>query len=396
MRRYNISGQFRFMKIAYINADPDAPVFGRLGCSVHMQESLLAMMRLGIDVHLFASRVGDEILHPDITQLRVHPLPKLANRQNPMAVNHALRAALQNETEEGAFDLIYERFALYSYAAIEFANEHKNPSVLEVNAPLLEEHTARGSLSDAAGAEDCAMRAFRGAKLITAVSKQLGHIIEQHPTARGRVRVVPNAVNPQRFRDVAPTRKKDGFVYGYVGALRSSGGFNTLIDAFAAVANESSQAQLWIVGDGPAREHVNREVAARGLTQRVRFVGEVSPDVIPGLLASFDVALATFPPVSLFYSSPLKLYEFMAAGLPIVASRIGQVAEVIRDGLTGLLVTPGNAAELARAMLDLETNSMKRSLLGNAARAAVQEHTWEHQAVAVLSLAGLKLEALAH
>lgn len=385
------------MKIAYINADPDAPVFGRLGCSVHMQEVLRAMLRLGLEVHLFSSRLGDEAIY-DLSALQVHPLPKIVNRygQSPLAMNQIVRSALEREADDGAFDLIYERFALYSHVGMEFARELQIPSVLEVNAPLLEEHAARGTLIDSTGAEDCAMRSFRAAGLITAVSKQLSNIIEQHPNARGRVRVVPNAVNPDRFRDIQPTRAKDGFVIGYVGALRTTSGFNTLIDAFATVARESSQAQLLIVGDGPAREHLNREIAARGLIRRVHFTGEVGPDAIPGVLASMDVAVAPYPATGTFYSSPLKLYEYMAAGLPIVASRIGQVEEVIRDGLTGMLISPGHAPGLAKALRELETNSMKRALLGGAARAAIQEHTWENQAAAVLSLAGLKLPELIH
>lgn len=383
------------MKIAYINADPDAPVFGRLGCSVHMQEVLRAMLRLGLQVHLFSSRLGDEAIY-DLSALQVHPLPKIVNRygQSPLAMNHIVRAALDREADDGPFDLIYERFSLYTHAGMEFAREFQIPSVLEVNAPLLEEHAARGTLIDTAGAEDCAMRSFRSARLITAVSKQLSNIIEQHPNARGRVRVVPNAVNPDRFRDIEPARPKDGFVIGYVGALRNTGGFNTLIEAFATVARESSAAQLLIVGDGPVREYLNREIAARGLVSRVHFTGEVGPDAIPGLLASMDVAVAPYPATGTFYSSPLKLYEYMAAGLPIVASRIGQVEEVIRDGLTGMLITPGHAPGLARALRELETNAMKRALLGGAARAAIQEHTWENQMTAVLTLAGLKMPAL--
>ena len=150
---------------------------------------------------------------------------------------------------------------------------------------------------------------------------------------------------------------------------------------------------MLIVGDGPAREHLHREIAARSLTSRVHFTGEVSPDAIPGLLASMDVAVAPYPPAGMFYSSPLKLYEYMAAGLPIVASRIGQVEEVIRDGLTGMLITPGHAAGLAKALRELETNPGKRALLGGAARAAIQEHTWENQMTAVLTQAGLNLAA---
>lgn len=385
------------MKIAYINTDRDAPVFGRDGCSVHIQEALLAMLNLGAEVHLFASRLGDELIH-NVETLIIHPLPRLVNRQgqSPLAINHTVRAALEKESEEGAFDLIYERFSLYSYAAMEFGNSRQIPSVLEVNSPLLEEANSRGALVDSTGAEDAAMRAFRGATVVTAVSRQLGHIIEQHPSVRGKVRVVPNAVNPTRFLDVAPTLPKDGFVIGFVGALRTTSGFNTLIESFANVAHQIPSARLLIVGDGPAREHLNRELGARSLTERVHFTGQVAPDAIPGLLASMDVAVAPYPPLSLFYSSPLKVYEYMAAGLPVVASKIGQVAEIIEHERTGILFAPGDAATLTRVLCDLRANPEKGRQLGNQARASVQQHTWDHQVMAILSLAGIRSALVAH
>ncbi len=379
------------MKIAYINTDRDAPVFGRSGCSVHMQEALLAMLNLGADVHLFATRLGEDLIH-NVEPLTIHPLPRLVNKQgqSPLAINQTVRAALEKESEDGPFDLIYERFSLYSHAAIEFANAHRIPSILEVNAPLLEEANSRGALADSTGAEDAAMRSFRGATAITVVSRQLGHIIEQHPSARGKVRVVPNAVNPARFIDVIATLPRDGFVIGFVGALRSTNGFNTLIESFTNVAQQIPTARLLIVGDGPVREHLNRELGARGLTERVHFTGQVAPDAVPGLLASMDVGVAPYPPLSMFYSSPLKIYEYMAAGLPIVASKIGQVAEIIEHEQTGLLFPPGDAAALTRVLCDLKSDPEKARRLGDQARTASHQHTWDNRVLAALSLAGIK------
>ncbi len=379
------------MKIAYINADREAPVFGRSGCSVHMQEALLSMLNLGADVHLFATRLGEELIH-NVDTVTIHPLPRLLNKvgQSPLAINQTVRAALEKESEQGAFDLIYERFSLYSYAAMEFANTLRIPCVLEVNDPLLEEANSRGTLTDSAGAEDAVMRAFRAATVITVISRQLGHIIEQHPSARGKVRVVANAVNPLRFIDVAPSLPKDGFVIGFAGALRSTNGFNTLIESFTSVAQQIPTARLLMVGEGPAREHLNRELGARSLTERVHFTGQVAPDAVPGLLASMDVAVAPYPPLGMFYSSPLKIYEYMAAGLPIVASKIGQVGEIIDHEQTGLLFPPGDAPALTRALCELKSNPEKRQRLGEQARAAVQQHTWDHRLLAVLSLVGIK------
>src|SRR4051812_19246407 len=192
------------MKIAYINADPGVPVFGNTGCSVHVQEVLLAMLQRGDEVHLFTTRLGDEV-PPDITALQIHPLPKLpksdasARERAGMAANDALRDALAREANKAPFNLIYERYSLWSCAGMDYAGEQNIPSVLEVNSPLLEEHVSYRTLINRGAAEDVAMRAFRAATVITAVSRQLAHVLEQHPSARGKIHVVPNAVSPERF-----------------------------------------------------------------------------------------------------------------------------------------------------------------------------------------------------
>lgn len=380
------------MKIAYINADPDVPVFGNTGCSVHVQEVLIAMLQRGDDVHLFTTRIGDEV-PPDVTALQIHPLPKIPRgdagerERAALANNDALREALAREAVKGAFDLVYERYSLWSCAGMDFACENNILSVLEVNAPLLEEQTSSRTLINRAAAEDVTMRAFRAATLITAVSRQLAYVLEQHPSARGKVQVVPNAVNAERFISASPSLPKNGaFVIGFVGTLRASQGLTKLIEAFDLVAEQSAHAQLLIVGDGPEREHLDREVAARDLISRVRFTGSVAPESVPGLLASMDVAVAPYPALAQFYSSPLKLYEYMAAGLPIVASRIGQIEELIEDGETGLLLPPGDAAELAKALSRLEFDAETSARLGAAAQNAVQDHTWGNLLEYVLSL----------
>jgi hypothetical protein len=132
------------MKIAYINADPGVPVFGTTGCSVHVQEVVLAMLKCGAEVHLFSARMGDEAA-ADFSGLHIHPLPPPARgdeaaRENAaLAANDALRSALEREAEQGAFNLVYERYSLWSCAGMEFAREREIKSVLEVNAPLIEE-----------------------------------------------------------------------------------------------------------------------------------------------------------------------------------------------------------------------------------------------------------------
>jgi len=387
------------MKIAYINADPGIPVFGTRGCSVHVQEVLLAMLKRGDEVHLFTTRIGDEA-PSDVAALQIHPLPRLrpldpaASEQAALDMNKVLHHALATEADQGAFDLIYERYSLWSCAGMQFACERGVRAVLEVNAPLIEEESSNRTLLNRGAAEEVAMRAFRCATVIIAVSRQLAHIIEQHPSARGKVHVVPNAVNPERFAGTVPSLPQPGaFVIGFLGSLKSWNGLTTLVDGFTMVVQQSTTARLLIVGDGPEREGLDREIAGRGLLGRVHLTGAVSPELVPGLLASMDVAVAPYPQLANLYLSPLKLYEYMAAGLPIVSSRIGQMEEVIEDGVTGLLVPPGDAGALARTLCALEKDAGVRARLGQAARDAVREHTWDDIVAYVISLTGAGVPA---
>jgi glycosyltransferase involved in cell wall biosynthesis len=100
---------------------------------------------------------------------------------------------------------------------------------------------------------------------------------------------------------------------------------------------------------------------------------------VPEILAIADVVTIPYPqlPEELWFS-PLKLYEYMAAGKAIVASSAGQITEVIQDGYNGILVEPGNVDELAQAIINLFKDPTRRERLGqNARQQAVTQHSWE-------------------
>jgi ATP-binding cassette subfamily B protein len=384
------------MRIAYICNDPGIPVFGCKGASIHIQEVIRALTRRGAEIHLFAARVGGETpTRPTgLEQVCLHELPSVqpgpaaAREQSALAANDELHRAL---AAAGPFDFVYERYSLWSYAGMEFAQAMGIPGLLEVNAPLIEEQTQHRSLVNRQEAERVAARAFAAATALLAVSDDVAAYLERFPTTTGRIQVIPNGVDPSRFSSeltAAYPRPPGTFTIGFVGTLKPWHGVDGLVDAFTDLHQHDPTVRLLIVGDGPCRPTLTDTLAERNLLHAVHFSGAVDPHTIPGWLQSMDVAVAPYPPLANFYFSPLKVYEYMAAGLPVVASRIGQLATLIEHEVNGLLYAPGDAAALTAALARLRAEPALARRLGQAARRTVLEHhTWDQVAERILVLA---------
>ena len=380
-------------RIAYISADLGVPVFGRKGCSIHAQEVLNAFLRRGAGVALFSPRAEGEPT-PGLETVEVHNLPlppkgdPIAREQAALGLNSGLGAALESA---GGFNFVYERYSLWSYAAMEFARANGIPGLLEVNAPLIQEQLQYRVLVDRAAAERAAERAFDAATALLAVSQEVARWLEDFPCARGKIHVVPNGIRPERFpAGLAPLlpAAEGVFTIGFVGTLKAWHGVSILIDAFASLHARDPRTRLLIVGDGPEREKIEAELAQRGLVEATVCTGAVSPEQVPGLLASMDAAVAPYPPLDNFYFSPLKVYEYMAAGVAVVASRIGQLQSLIETERTGLLVPAGDVAALVSALECLRVKPQLRAQLGQAARQVVMsKFTWDAVAARIFDLA---------
>ena len=378
------------MRIAYVCADPGVPVFGSKGCSIHVQEVIRSMVRRGAQVELFATRLGGRPSQ-DLSALAVQRLPRfrgrgVANREKAcIAANQPLRRGLERST---SFDILYERYSLWSYAGPEYAREAGLPGLLEVNAPLIEESRDHRSLSDEAQACRITRRVFSSASHLITVSAELSGYAQQLGAAPEKIHLVPNGVNLERF---APVRRGSNgsapFTVGFVGSLKPWHDLAALVEAFRTLHQSDPGCRLLIVGDGPEGPGLAEELANSEITQAVILKGSVRPGEVPELLGLMDIAVAPYPDLSDFYFSPLKVYEYMAAGLPVVTSRIGQLSDLIEDGVSGLLYTPGNPKELGEALLRLRDSEALRRRLGTAARKTVaEEHSWDQRVQSIFAI----------
>ncbi|MGG6297266.1 glycosyltransferase family 4 protein [Leptolyngbya sp. AN02str] len=380
------------MRIAYICADPGIPVFGQKGCSIHVQEVIRALRQQGATVELFAVRWGDDP-PADLADLKVHRLPPIPKGEPGLReqIAFAINPDLQTELHlSGPFDLIYERYSLWSYSAMEFAQTMRIPGILEVNAPLIEEHAKHRGLVHRETAEQVAERVFHAATGIVAVSEEVKGYLHRWGMA-DKVQVIPNGVNHRRFtthRQSVIPKSSDIFTVGFVGSLKPWHGLSCLVNAFAQLHQWVPQSRLLIVGEGPQRDTLQADLEHRDLLHVSHLTGAVPPSDIPALLASMDVAVAPYPANLDFYFSPLKVVEYMAAGLPVVVSDIGQLSHLVAHGKTGWLCPPGHEGALADALAQLWRSPELRQRLGQAGRQYIlTHHTWEMVAQRILTMA---------
>ena len=153
----------------------------------------------------------------------------------------------------------------------------------------------------------------------------------------------------------------------FVGRLAAAKGLPILLDAIAALRREMPSIELTLAGDGPDRQRLEDQAARLGSAENLRFLGPGSQAKVRELLAQSDVfALASFAE-----GVPVVLMEAMAACVPVIATRIAGIPELVDDGACGLLVTPGDARALASAIVRLLSDPALRNRLGEAGREKV-------------------------
>ena len=223
---------------------------------------------------------------------------------------------------------------------------------------------------------------------VTVNSRFLAGRVEGLGVPRERIVYVPNGVERARFarRDSQAGRLlrqryglADRPVVLYLGTLSlANHPLDLLLEAFALVVQKIPEACLVLVGGGEDRPLLERQVEELGLGRQVLFVGAVPPSLVPDTLALGDLSVDPVRDDAVARArSPLKVFESMACGLPVVTGDVGDRREILGDGQAGLLVAPGDPQALAEGIVTLLQNPLRRQEMAAAGRERVEPYMWD-------------------
>jgi glycosyltransferase involved in cell wall biosynthesis len=383
------------MRILVVCSDTGVRVGDSKGASLHLQAITSAFAALGHETEVVgvAPDPTDPVEPWDVPlHLLRHPGRAEADLSELHKRDMVERVAARGieVAERLRPGVVYERLSPFGTAGLRVAAAAGAKHVVEVNALLNREEASwlgapNGHLARAAEAT-----VLEAADLRVAVSEELAADIGRC-CAGGPVIVVPNGVDVDLFRDrpaQAAARAALGLpaaarLLCFTGSLRPWQGVDTAIEAMWRLP---SDVHLVVAGDGAVRAPLQRRAHELDLCGRVHWLGQLAHRQIPLVLASCEVALAPYAALREFSFSPLKLYEYLAAGIPVVASSIGQIQQALDGGRWGALAAPGDPAALADGIKEVLADFRRAKARAELARAhALAGHGWQTRAQQVLT-----------
>jgi glycosyltransferase involved in cell wall biosynthesis len=382
--------------IAIWSGGDDATVGGSV---THISGVLRGFRRSGFRVGLVASAPPPEQVANVVDTVAVVSPPPGGARVSPelaaMVANRAVvTAARELALRIGTPAMIYQRHAALRTAGVELSHLWNAPLVLEWNAS---EAWAFANWSHGAKPMRTAThrliaaverRVAYSADVVAAVSANAADTALAAGATADRTVTIPNAVDIEQV-DAAlregPADRSGRWV-GWIGSFGSWHGAEVLV---RSISRLPADVRLLMIGDGRERAECLRLADELGVGERIVWPGRQAHDDALRLLAGCDLLAAPHVPLEggePFFGSPTKLFEYMALQKPIVASRLGQIAEVLEHERTALLVEPGDDVELASAIASLLADPEQGRRLADAARTAVEtHHTWDQRAAAILA-----------
>ncbi len=215
-------------------------------------------------------------------------------------------------------------------------------------------------------------RALSKIKNIIVVAPQVEELIKE--MTNSKTYMIPNGVDVKHIKEIKPLKLKTSNNLIFVGNLVRIKGLDMLIEAFSIIKNQLSNSKLLIVGNGNDEEYLKNLVSDLNLKDNIEFLGFMSGDQKFSYIKSADILVLP----SLWESLPIVVLEGMACGKPVVATNVGGIPFLIKDGVNGLLVKPGNIEELAQKLLILLKNKSLQKEMGKQSLEMIKDLSWSN------------------
>jgi len=383
------------LRITYLRTTPAAGTQSG-GATTHTAGFINAAAELGAQVSIISNDRLAGVNETKVSIQLIAPDPLGLTRaafdlSNGMLFTERAGAEIERQPP----DFFYQRYSRFNWSGVEASLRVRRPLFLEYNGSevWMAKHWGHLRLGDLL--ERSERLNLAAAKRIFVVAEVERNNLIKAGVPAEKIVVNPNGVDVEEFRPGIgrdTIRRElgvadDATLAGFVGTFGPWHGVLTLAEAIALLPPDSGLRFLF-VGAGLFRDEVERIISEAGRSQQAIFAGPVEHKKVPALLDACDILLSPHAPMtdgSEFFGSPTKLFEYMSMGKAIVASRLGQIGEVLDDEETALLIEPGNARQLAEAILRLRDSRELRERLGAAVRkVAVARHTWTRNAQRVI------------
>jgi len=367
------------------------------GSITHIAGILRGFRECGYRIGLLTCFEPPSLLRSIVDDFEViAPLPA-ARRINGdierLSWNQPLRQAGLELAERMRPSFVYQRHSPFLTAGAHIAERTNLPLVLEWNGsePWIRDNwEAQLRIERLLDPLLAAMERniIARASLVAAVSQEAAEMAFETGASPNRTIVSPNAVDIEQvdlsLNGTAFAPSSSGPLLGWGGSFGPWHGAEVIVSALSRLP---SDVRLVMIGDGLERPSCEELARSLGVSDRIEWTGGLPREVALRTLARCDVLVSPHTPLpgQPFFGSPTKLFEYMALGRPIVASRLGQIGEILDDGVTARLVTPGDVDELVQGILGVLRLPDRGRHLGKAARReAVNNHTWTVRARALL------------
>jgi len=285
------------------------------------------------------------------------------------------------------FDVIYERYAIFSFFTAGMKSKFKYKLIMEVNYTAsmdLVRIRSKFLLPLAKYVDKFVLQ--KADKIIVVSSYLKKHLVNDYLIDDAKIIVLPNAADPSKFKFINYAEYSENTKYiGFVGGFYPWHGVDLLVEAFNNIKNQYPDTKLMLIGDGPERRNIEDMVNQYNIQDKVIFTGKIQHDELSNYVSKFYLGVM---PDSNVYGSPMKIFEYMAMGVPVVAPDYAPIHDSMDSDVEGIIFKKNNIKSLQDAFCTILNDENLRSIMSYSAREkVVNDRNWNNNAV--LSLDGL-------